>query len=55
MIYTAPVRNVFYVGLNITRGLCPGNLDFFGSQMALAYRLVPFQAQKSLDYQGPPS
>ena len=43
MIYTAPVPNVFYVGLNITRGLCPGNLEFFVPQM------------ESLDFQGPPS
>ncbi len=35
-------------------GLSPGNLNFCGSQMALAYRLDAIsQGQKSLDFQGP--
>ncbi len=38
-----PVCNAFDAGKSITwtsgRGLCPGNLDFFGPQMVFAWRL----------------
>jgi len=35
-------------------GLGPGNLEFFGPQMALAYRLDAIsQGKKTLDFQGP--
>jgi hypothetical protein len=35
-------------------GFGPGNLQFFGPQMALAYRLDAIsQAQKTLNFQGP--
>ncbi len=58
LIDTALYVNAFDVGKSITwangRGLGPGNLDFFGPQMVLAYWLDAIsQAQKSLDFQDP--
>ena len=39
---------------SILGGMGPGTLDFFGSQIALALRLVRFHGpQKSLEFQGP--
>ncbi len=49
---------IFDAGRSITwasgRGLSPENLEFFGPQMALAYRLDAIsQGPKSLNFQGP--
>jgi hypothetical protein len=48
-----PVHTVLDAFISITwasgRGLGPGNLEFFGPQMALAYRLDVISAQKTLD------
>ncbi len=59
-IYTDPCVMLLMRAASITRasgrGLGPGNLDFFGPQMAIAitYRLDAIsQALKSLDFQGP--
>ncbi len=58
MIYTALCVVLLMRAASTTwasgRGLGPGNLDFFGPQMALLFRLDAFScAQKSLDFQGP--
>ncbi len=49
---------IFEADISITwasgRGLGPGNLEFFGPQMALAYRLDAIsQTQNNLDFQDP--
>jgi hypothetical protein len=49
----SPVHNVLDAGRYITwgsgeKGVGAGNLEFLGTQMALSYRLVPFEgAQKT--------
>jgi hypothetical protein len=58
MIYTAPCILLLMGAASITRasgkGLGPGNLEFFGPQMALAYWLDAIsQGLKTLDFQGP--
>jgi hypothetical protein len=58
MIYTSLCLMLLMRAASITwasgRGLGPGNLEFFGSQMALAYRLdVISQGPKNSQFPGP--
>jgi len=56
MIYTAPVRNVFFWGARTLRGGCALEiLTFLGPKWHSPIGSCPFRAQKSLDFQGPPS
>jgi hypothetical protein len=58
MIYTSPYLMIFDAGRSITwasgRGLGPGSFEFFGPQMALAYRLEAIsQGPKNSRFSGP--